>query len=159
MNLQTKVMDPGKSLPAELTAMYRGSSNFARDRMFRNADHVQQRGGAVGNGNGMGAVDWKAIAQMTKDAAQVTIPIMVAQNPGTLYKYDEKTGQIMVYSQPEGSQQNLPINTGGYGSGGAFQANTAFGDVSAAGIDTNTMLLIGVAGLAVIMMMGQRGGR
>lgn len=148
MNVATANQAYDKSLPAELTAMGRGSMAFSRNRLMKSADKLQQRG--------MGAIDWNAIANLTGEAARAMVPIMAAQNPGTMYNYDKSTGRITVYSQPTGSVQNLPVGAGGMP---VAQINTPYGSASTSGIgiDTNTLLLVGLAGLVVVMMMGQRG--
>lgn len=154
MDVVTRSQAPGKSLPAELVVG--GKSGIAR--LMQNGEVVQQRRGRLQGigGLGMTAEEWAQILQSTTAA---TLPILIAQNPGTLYTTNPQTGQITVYAQPTGSSQNLPvgvINAGGpsYGASGTVQ--TPMGSATFGGI-TGTEIALGVAGLLVLYMFMQRG--
>jgi len=149
MDVMTVQQTHGKSLPSELR--FGGRNGF--QRLMGNGEVVQQRGI---RGLGMTAEEWAAILKSTSEA---TLPLIIAQNPGTMYTTDPRTGAITVYAQPTGSMQNLPVGviSGGGGYGGSGSIQTPMGSATFGGIDTSTLLLVGVVGLAVFMMMGQRG--
>lgn len=100
---------------------------------------------------------------MLQSTTAATLPILIAQNPGTLYTTNPQTGQITVYAQPTGSTQNLPvgvINAGGggvgTGAGAAGTIATPLGSASVSGIDGTTIAL-GAAVVVLLYMMMQRG--
>jgi len=152
MDVMTPSQAPGKSLPSEL--MYGGASGLRR--LIGNNEVVQQRGV---RGLGLTADEW---AQIVQTATAETIPLIIAQNPGTLYTTDPTTGQITVYAQPTGSTVNLPVGVisgGGGGStaqGASGAVATNLGSASFSGVNATTIGLVVVAGLLVYMMM-QRG--
>jgi hypothetical protein len=122
---------------------------------MQNGDVMQHRGL---KGLGYTAEEWAAMLQSTTAA---TLPLLIAQNPGTLYTTNPATGQITVYAQPTGSTQNLPvgvINAGGGapGAGAGGTITTPLGTATFGGLNTTTLLLGGMALLLVYMMM-QRG--
>lgn len=149
MDVITRQQARGKSLPAELVV---GGRDGAA-RLMQNGEVIQQRGI---RGLGYSAEEW---AQMLQQTTATTLPILIAQNPGTLYTTNPQTGQITVYAQPTGSTQNLPvgvINAGApsYGAGGTI--STPVGTATVSGINSTTLLL-GGAVLVLLYMMMQRG--
>jgi hypothetical protein len=154
MNVMTR-SEMGKNLPAELTTMFRGAG-FGAGRLARGLENVQRRGGRMA---GVGAVGDTAqeIADMIKAGSQAIVPILAAQNPGTIYTTNPTTGQIMVYSQPTGSTANLPVGAGGGYGGPGFSAQTPLGSVAATGMGTGTLLVVGLVGLVAVMMLTGRG--
>lgn len=150
MDVVTRQQAPGKSLPAELVV---GGRHGGR-RLMQNGEVMQQRGM---RGLGYTAEEW---AQMLQQTTAATLPLLIAQNPGTLYTTNPQTGQITVYAQPSGSNQNLPvgvINAGGgptYGASGTV--STPMGTASVSGISGTTIALGAVALLLAYMVM-QRG--
>jgi hypothetical protein len=152
MDVITRSQAPGKSLPAEMVV----GGKYGLRRLMQNNEVLQQRGL---RGLGYTAEEWASMLQGTTAA---TLPLLIAQNPGTLYTQN-KDGSITVYAQPTGSTQNLPVGVlaGGGGTGAASGASgsvsTKLGSASFGGIDTTTIGLVVVAGLLVYMMMrGQR---
>ena len=144
MDVMTPSQAPGKSLPSEL--MYGGASGLRR--LLGNNEVVQQRGI---RGLGMTAEEWAAVLQ---SSTQATLPLIIAQNPGSLYTTNPQTGQITVYAQPTGSTQNLPVGViNGPMPGASIQ--TPVGSATFGGIDTNTLLVVGGLGLLAFMMMRQ----
>ena len=152
MDVITRQQAPGKSLPAELVV----GGGYGGRRLMQNGEVVQQRGL---RGLGYTAEEWTAMLQATTAS---TLPLLIAQNPGTLYTTNPQTGQITVYAQPTGSTQNLPvgvINAGGgpaYGAGGTI--STPMGSASVQGV-SGTTIALGVAALALVWMMMQQRGR
>lgn len=149
MDVVTRQQAPGKSLPAELVV---GGGHGGR-RLMQNGEVMQHRGM---NGLGYTAEEW---AQMLQSTTAATLPLLIAQNPGTLYTTNPQTGQITVYAQPTGSTQNLPVgvvNAGGPSAGAGGTISTPVGTATVSGINTTTLMLGGVALLLVYMMM-QRG--
>ena len=153
MDVVTRSEDPGKSLPAELMTP-RGYAYGLR-RLMQNGEVMQHRGL---RGLGYTAEEWAAMLQATTAS---TLPLLIAQNPGTLYTQN-KDGSITVYAQPTGSTQNLPVGViaGGGGGGTAQGASgsvaTKLGSASFGGVDATTVGLVVVAGLLVFMMMQRR---
>jgi len=99
----------------------------------------------------MTAEEWAAVLQ---SSTQATLPLIIAQNPGSLYTTNPQTGQITVYAQPTGSTQNLPVGViNGPMPGASIQ--TPVGSATFGGIDTNTLLVVGGLGLLAFMMMRQ----
>lgn len=93
-----------------------------------------------------GGVDVAAIARIIQAGASSLVPIIAATSQGVLYKVDPKTGQMTVYSQPAGSNVNLPI--GGGGPSGTI--NTPLGSGSFAGLDSNTLLMVALVGAVAL---------
>jgi len=167
MNLLTKNQDRGKELPAEMTAAFRGSPLFARNRLGRNADRVQQRGGQLfgreygqeraGRLSGLG-FDWDAATSVLNTASQNILPIIVAQNPGTIYETDAN-GNIRIYSQPTGNTQNLPVYSPGLPQTQQYPyypqtAQQQVGGVGAsASVGGNSLLIFGGIALVAILLM------
>ena len=151
MDVVTRQQAPGKSLPAELVV---GGGHGGR-RLMQNGEVMQHRGM---NGLGYTSEEW---AQMLQSTTAATLPLLIAQNPGTLYTTNPQTGQITVYAQPSGSTQNLPVgvvNAGGPvipGAGGTV--STPLGTATVSGISGGTIALGAVALLLAYMLMQQRG--
>ena len=124
-------------------------------RLMQNGEKVQQRGL---RGLGYTAEEW---AQMLQATTASTLPLLIAQNPGTLYTTNPQTGQITVYAQPTGSNVNLPVGViggggAGYGAGGTI--STPVGSATVQGV-SGTTIALGVAALALVWMMMQQRGR
>jgi hypothetical protein len=75
--------------------------------------------------------------------------IMAAQNPGTYYK--DPQGNV-IYSQPTGNTQNLPGIYGNTGGGAQGSFVTPIGSGSFGGINSSTLMMVAVVGLAFMMM-------
>ncbi len=150
MDVVTRQQAPGKSLPAELVV----GGKYGMRRLMQNGEVLQQRGM---RGLGYTAEEW---AQMLQQTTAATLPLLIAQNPGTLYTTNPTTGQITVYAQPTGSTQNLPVgvvNAGGsVGAGASGTISTPVGSASVSGINGTEIALGAVAVLLVYMLM-QRG--
>lgn len=149
MDVLTRQQAPWKSLPAELVV---GGKDGGL-RLLRNSEVLQQRGL---RGLGYTAEEW---AQMLQQTTAATLPLLIAQNPGTLYTTNPTTGQITVYAQPTGSTQNLPvgvINAGAPTPGAGGTISTPVGTATVSGINSTTLLLGGVA-LVLAYMLMQRG--
>ena len=84
MDIVTRQQAPGKSLPAELVV----GGGYGLRRLMQNGEVMQQRGL---RGLGYTAEEW---AQMLQSTTAATLPILIAQNPGTLYTTNPQTGQI-----------------------------------------------------------------
>lgn len=169
MNIGVKSQAMGKSLPAELVA---GGRNGLR-RLLQNGEVVQQRGmRGIGDScydsatPGMeylcdysdpgvvvqpsGSFDWTGLANVITVASTNMAKILAASNPGTMYR--DPQGNL-IYSQPTGNTQNLPVG----GGGPVGTVNTPIGSASFAGISSNTIMMIGMMGLvAVVLMSGRR---
>lgn len=91
-----------------------------------------------------GGVDAAAIAKIIAAGASSLVPIIAATSQGVLYKVDPKTGAMTVYSQPAGSNVNLPIG----GSIGTF--NTPLGTGMVAGFDSSTLIMIALVGAVAL---------
>lgn len=94
-----------------------------------------------------GGVDTAAIAKIIASAGQSIVPIIAATSQGVLYRVDPKTGAMTVYSQPAGSNVNLPIG----GSIGTF--NTPLGSASVAGFSGGSLLMLAAVGLLAVMVL------
>jgi hypothetical protein len=150
MDVMTRRQAPGKSLPAELVV----GGKYGLRRLMQNGEVVQQRGM---RGLGYTAEEW---SQMLSATTAATLPLLIAQNPGTLYTTNPQTGQITVYAQPTGSTQNLAVGVvgGGGGSTGASgTVSTPMGTATVSGISGTTIALGGALALVVMYMMMQRG--
>ena len=89
------------------------------------------------------------------DIANITkgiIPLVVSQTPGAIYQ-QAPNGQIMVYAQPTGSTQNLPV---GMLQSGQQYPGSAYGAISSplgtASLSGNMMplLLLGIAAIFLL---------
>lgn len=171
MNLITRQQAPGsKSLPAELRAApWQGTPSFALERLRNNLNRVQSRGGPVPSGltrlTGIGQypcemtgtcvpvdpggpssspfIDWNNIITVSSEAAA---RLLAASNPGTYYR--DSNG--VVYSQPLGSTQVLPVG-GGYGASGSFTSPVGSGVFS--GISGNTLMMVAVVGILALAVL------
>jgi hypothetical protein len=90
--------------------------------------------------------DWSGLTNMINASSTDIAKILAASNPGTMYR--DPQGNV-IYSQPTGNTQNLPIG----GGGPVGTINTPFGSGSFSGISSNTILMVGVVGLLAIMLM------
>lgn len=174
MNIGVKSQGRGKSLPAELVV---GGYNGGR-RLMRNGQVVQQgrgeglrgigdscydsatpgmeylcdyanTGGVVVQGTDPG-FDWTGLTNVITAASTNMAKILAASNPGTMYR--DPQGNL-IYSQPTGNTQNLPVG----GGGPVGTINTPLGNASFAGISSNTIMMVGMMGLlAVVLMSGRR---
>jgi hypothetical protein len=63
------------------------------------------------------------IADMIKASSAAALPLIVAQNPGTILRQNPD-GSMTVYSQPTGTQANLPVSfvDANFGAGGQWGA-------------------------------------
>jgi hypothetical protein len=155
MDVITRQQAPGKSLPAELMTV--PGRAYGLRRLMQNGEVVQQRGL---RGLGYTPEEW---SQMLAATTASTLPLLIAQNPGTLYTTNPQTGQITVYAQPTGSNQNLPVGVinagggaGGAGTGAAGTVVTPLGSASVSGVNGTTIAL-GAAVVVLLYMMMQRG--
>ena len=154
MDVVTRSEDPGKSLPAELMTP-RGHAYGLR-RLMQNGEVMQHRGL---RGLGYTAEEWAAMLQASTAA---TLPLLIAQNPGTYYSTNPQTGQVTVYAQPTGSNVTLPVGVMGGGGGPGYVPGGAVGTVStgvgtaSVGISSTTLMMLAMAGLLGFMVM-QRG--
>lgn len=151
MDVVTRQQAPGKSLPADLMTV--PGRAYGLRRLMQNGEVVQQRGL---KGLGYTAEEWAAMLSQTTAA---TLPLLIAQNPGTLYTTNPATGQITVYAQPTGSTQNLPVGViggggPGYGAGGTI--STPVGTATVQGV-SGTTIALGAAVVVLVWMMMQRG--
>lgn len=167
MNIGVRTQTPGKSLPAELVV---GGRN-GYGRLLQNGEVVQQRGlRGIGESCydsatpgeeylcGQGDVivqpttssfDWAGLANVVAAGSTSMAKILAASNPGTMYR--DPQGNL-IYSQPTGSTQNLPVG----GGGPVGTINTPLGSASFAGLSTNTILMVAMVGLVAVMFMSQR---
>lgn len=95
--------------------------------------------------------DWTGLTQVINAGSTDIAKILAASNPGTMYR--DPQGNV-IYSQPTGNTQNLPIG-GGYGGQGTFTGPLGTSG-SFSGISTNTILVVAVIGLAFMMMGSKR---
>lgn len=94
-----------------------------------------------------GGVDAAAIAKIIAAGASSLVPIIAATSQGVLYKVDPKTGAMTVYSQPAGSNVNLPIG----GSLGTYTGVLGTGTV--AGFDSSTLVMIALVGAVALFAL------
>ncbi len=92
--------------------------------------------------------DWGGLVNVINAGSTDIAKILAASNPGTMYR--DPAGNV-IYSQPTGNTQNLPVGAGGP----SGTINTPLGSGSFSGISSSTILLIAVAGM-MFMMMGSR---
>jgi len=92
-----------------------------------------------------GGVDMTALLKIIQAGTAGLVPIIAATSSGVLYKVDPKTGAMTVYSQPSGSNVNLPIG----GSIGTFTG--PFGSANVSGFSGSTLALLAVAGVLAVM--------
>ena len=143
------VQEPGaKSLPAELKVRNRDGRGFG----FRRIQH------SIAGVYGIGSLGLtpEEIAADIRAASEATLPLIVATTPGVIYQRDPVTGKVLIYSQPTGSMQNLPVGAGGWP---VATLNTPLGSASASGVDFTTLAMLGVVGLVLVMVMGTGGRR
>ena len=160
MDVVTRSETPGKSLPAELVV----GGKYGGRRLMQNADVMQHRRlSGIGD---MSASDWAALLQASTAAS---LPLLIAQNPGTYYTTNPQTGEVTVYAQPTGSNVTLPVGVvgGGYGGGGGVGVpgvgpggaggviQTPVGTISG-GMSGTTLMMLAMAGLVAVMMMRGR---
>ena|SRR3989304_9379244 len=145
-NVQVNQRPKTLSLPADVMSV----SGY--DRIMRNGDVVQQ-------GRGMGGLGMTAqeIAALIQAGSQATLPLIVAQNPGTRLETGAN-GQMVIYHQPTGTTANLmggftgvPQMYPGSGAGGNIQ--TPIGSATFGGLKTENLVMIALAAVAVIALM------
>lgn len=152
MDVIARQQAQGKSLPAELVV----GGGLGLRRLMQNGEVMQQRG--MG-GLGYSAEEW---AQMLQSTTAATLPILIAQNPGTLYTTNPQTGQITVYAQPTGSNVNLPVGVigggggPGYGAGGTISTPLGSATVSGIGGIGGTTIVLGAVALLLAYMLVRR---
>lgn len=149
MNVNTATDSGARSLPAEFSVGRGG--NFGVNRLWRSQAGLH----GFGLSDGWDASD---LADEISQISQATIPLVVANQPGVIYQTNPQTGAVMVYSQPTGNTQNLPVGqplqsynpyTGTYQPTGVAAAPNS---VSAVGsVSGNTLLMLG--GLAVVAIL------
>ena len=150
MDVVTRSEDPGKSLPAELMV---GGRNGLH-RLMQNGEVMQHRGL---RGLGYTAEEWAAMLQASTAA---TLPLLIAQNPGTYYSTNPTTGQVTVYAQPTGSNVTLPVGVmgggGGVVPGGATGTLSTAAGTASVGISSTTLTMLAMAGLLGFVLMRGR---
>lgn len=93
-------------------------------------------------------------AQIFGDIANITkgvIPLVVSQTPGAIYQ-QAPNGQIMVYAQPTGSTQNLPVGmlqSGAYPGSAYGTLSSPLGSASLSG-NMMPLLLLGIAAIFLL---------
>lgn len=176
-NVLTRMQAPGKSLPAELVVG--GADGYRRvmrnaevvqqrgrgrrdwgyrlagvgDTCYDPEDGTSYECDASGGSfptttipAGSPNFDWAGLSNVVLVASTSMAKILAASNPGVMYR--DPQGNV-IYSQPTGNTQNLPV--GGGGPSGTFTGPLGSGSFS--GISTSTMMMVAVVGLLAIMVM------
>lgn len=151
MYQETPCRDSSKSLPAGVV----GGDGLGR--ILRNADVVQQTGGARTRLSGLGMTA-QEIADLIKSTSSSMLPLLIAQNPGTRME-TRADGSIVVYNQPTGTQALLPggFTSQGYtGPGASGSAQVGPVNLNAQGVDVTTIAMVAGVGLLAVLLMGRK---
>lgn len=100
-----------------------------------------------------GVTSWGSaadIAALLKTTTADLLPFVVAQHPGVRME-TRADGSIVVYNQATGTPGGF-TSQGGSGAGGSVNANVGGANLSASGINMSTVVLVGGALLAVMLM-------
>ena len=98
---------------------------------------------------------------MLQASTAATLPLLIAQNPGTYYSTNPQTGQVTVYAQPTGSNVTLPVGVmggggPGYVPGGAVGTVSTGAGTASVGISSTTLMMLAMAGLLGFVLMRGR---
>jgi len=151
MNVAARTELGERSLPAEMTTV--PGKAFGLRRLWGNQENIQ-RGAGRPPGAGIHGLGLTAqeLADMISQANAATLPLIVAQNPGTYMQTDPATGRLTVYAQPMGNLQNYYGGGGGYAVGAPGVLGTPTATLGGS-VGVGTMLLVAAVGIVALMAM------
>lgn len=117
-------------------------------RTYDPSDGSCNIGGSSGSPS---SFDPASLANEISQISQATLPLVISQTPGVVYQR-QANGQILVYAQPTGNTQNLPVSASGaaaYPFGTNAALTTPLGSASFGG----SMMPIALLAIAAIFLL------